>query len=216
MAKETGLDAIKFQLGVKSPNIDFSLREYIRASDYAKEIGIDISTSIFSNDDLDYREKLISSVIETRPKWIKFSYSQKHLVEDQKRFYDAGIVVVVSCDVMTRHIPIKEAIKLYCIPEYPVRYQISFEGIFERFYGFSDHTLGTKQTINSVKREVNNITSNKIITPSAKWIEKHICLNKDDLSCPDSFFAIDPDEIKLMVNGIRTFQNYQNKLRGDK
>jgi sialic acid synthase SpsE len=215
MAHESGLDAVKFQLGVCSPNIDFSLSHYILICDYGKKLGIDISTSIFSNDNPDMRERLISTVIESKPKWIKFSYSQKHLIEDQKRFYDAGIAVVVSCDTMTRHIPIDEAIKIYCIPEYPVRYQVSCEGIFERFYGTSDHTLGVNQTVQSVRREVNNLTSNRVIIPSCKWIEKHICLNKDDASCPDSFFAIDPIEIKTMVNAIRTFEGFRKKVKGE-
>jgi hypothetical protein len=212
MAKDCGLDSVKFQLGVEPPNIDFQLKSYLSVVDYAKELNIDVSTSIFSNNDPIRREEIISAVIESKPNWIKFSYSQKHLREDQTRFYQAGIAVVVSCDVMTRHIPIPEAIKLYCIPEYPVRYHVSFEGIFERFHGFSDHTLGVNTAIDAVRRDVTNITSNKNLTPSAKWIEKHICLNKDDTSCPDSFFAINPDEIKTMVNAIRTFEEYRRKI----
>lgn len=213
MAKQEGLSALKFQLGIREPNINFSLKNYLTIVNDCNKSELDISTSIFAEYDSVLREELINAVIESKPKWIKFAYSQKHLVEDQRRFYDAGIAVIVSCDVMTRHIPIPESIKLYCIPEYPVRYMIDFEGIFERFYGLSDHTLGISQTITSVKRGINNLLSFKKILSSAKWIEKHICYDKNDICCPDSFFAIGVEEIRLLIKTINNLDKFRNKIK---
>lgn len=212
MAKKAGLNAVKFQLGVEPPNIDFSIDDYLEVVRYGLKAGIDISTSIFANNSPSKREALIERVIATKPKWIKFSYSQKHLVEDQKRFYDAGITVVVSCDIMTRHIPIPQAIKLYCVPKYPVPYYISFEDIFDKFYGFSDHTLSYSQTMSAITREIRSEDTKKILIHGAKWIEKHICLDAEDTSCPDALFAIGPEKLELFINAVRSFEHNRGIL----
>jgi sialic acid synthase SpsE len=70
--------------------------------------------------------------------------------------------------------------RLYCIAEYPVKYRIDFDGIFKRFDGFSDHTLGISQSIEAVNR-------------GARIIEKHFRLdNKKCDHVPDGMFAIKP------------------------
>lgn len=211
-AKKAGFDSVKFQLGVEPPNIDFRIEDYLEVVRVGDKIGIDISTSIFSYNNIDRREALIEKVIESKPKWIKFSYSQKHFLDDQTRFYKAGIAVVVSCDIMTRHIPIPQAIKLYCIPQYPVPYHVSFEDIFDKFYGLSDHTLGYSQTMGAITRELRNDDDKNILIHGAKWIEKHICLDTDDTSCPDACFSLSIDKSSLLINAVRSFERNRGFL----
>lgn len=79
-------------------------------------------------------------------------------------------------------------INLYCIAQYPVDFVVSFEGLFPKYDGFSDHTRGFTQTIQAVKA-------------GAKYIEKHVMLD-DSIKCADSMFAINPTELKKLVKGV--------------
>jgi sialic acid synthase SpsE len=81
--------------------------------------------------------------------------------------------------------------KLYCIPEeYPVKYEISWGGIFPIFDGFSSHCLGIKQEL-------------KAIENGAEIIEFHITLDKNDINCPDHCFAKRPRETEYLIKQIK-------------
>jgi sialic acid synthase SpsE len=55
--------------------------------------------------------------------------------------------------------------------------------------GLSDHTLGIATSIAG-------------ICLGAKLIEKHFCLSRK-IETPDSFFSLEPNELKLLVENIR-------------
>jgi len=180
LAARSGAQIIKFQLFSNPPNytggnIELPLEWWPILQKKADEKGIELTASVFNADALAF-------LLSQKPKYIKFSYSNKH----QKTWIEAaighGIKPIVSCDVMTDRDLFGDIIKLYCIPEYPVRYEIAFDGIFPRFNGFSDHSLGIRQTI-------------KAIQSGAKYIEKHTTLKHEDVNCPDGYFAVNYEEI---------------------
>lgn len=202
VGKDCGLDAVKFQLGTSKPNIGLPVAYYQEAFEEGARIGIDVFTSVFAPEF--YEHTTFPAIY--KPKYMKFAYSQCKggdgdlgdytrdiLSRDfRSRCKSEGIKIIASCDVMTIMKNLDADIRLYCIPEYPVRYKIDFEGIFPNFDGFSDHTLGFNQTLVAVRE-------------GAKFIEKHFCLTEDlDInSPPDEMFALSPSNLKEMIKNIR-------------
>jgi len=186
---EMGADAIKFQLFPNDPkftstgNVWLAPEMYADAAQYAEESGLDCSASVFSQECFDL-------LLETHPRFIKFSFSKKDEIGWIYESLESGIETIVSCDVMTDAYVPKATTRLFCVPQYPVYQELSFDEIFPRFHGFSDHTLGYRQTLNA-------------IDAGALIIEKHMKLLKPDIQCPDSFFALSTQEFSRMVKDIR-------------
>lgn len=198
LCKKYGINALKFQLFPNNApyvptNIWLDPAVFKIVFDYAKMVGVDVSSSVFD-------ETSFNFLLQLKPSFIKFSYGKKDQINWINKTLENHIEAIVSCDVMTDHLIPKEATKLYCIPEYPVRYEVDFDTLFRkrekqevlgpndsiicreftttgRFNGFSDHTLGFKQTIKAIKS-------------GAGIIEKHIRLGYHDEICPDAFFAV--------------------------
>jgi N-acetylneuraminate synthase len=89
-----------------------------------------------------------------------------------------------------------KVILLHCAINYPPRYEDlnlraikTMEQAFQVPVGFSDHTLGITSDIAAVAL-------------GAKVIEKHFTLDRN-LPGPDHPFALEPDELKSMVQAIR-------------
>lgn len=190
--KALRIDALKLQLFPNEApyvptNIFLPFEMFIEAQRYGREVGLPVTASAFDEDS--FRRLLV-----TRPPFIKLAYSKKEQTDWVRTTQVAGIEAIVSCDVMTDHLVPKGATKLYCIPEYPVRYEVDFADLFHeepvpglgfvigpRFDGFSDHTLGIRQT-------------KRAIAAGAQIIEKHVRLGYDDEACPDAFFAVTIEE----------------------
>lgn len=187
-AQDAGCWAVKFQLFpntdqyTKSGNIWLDPGLYLELQDYAKKREILCGASTFDEENLQFL------VEEAKPDFYKFAYSKK----DERALINYALCtarpVFVSCDVMTQHLVPKGAATLYCIPEYPVRYEVCFDELFPRFDGFSDHTLGIQQSL-------------KAIDSGAEYLEKHMKL-EGQMSCPDALFAIDQFEMKSLVKSI--------------
>lgn len=160
-------------------NVYLSPELFKLAFEYGKSVGLPVSASVFDMESYYFLRNL-------QPDFIKFSYSNKHQwwIKD---CLDHGFETIVSCDVMTDHLVSKDATKLYCIPEYPVRYNVAFDGLFPRFHGFSDHTLGIRQTLEAVSE-------------GARIIEKHVRLGYADETCPDSHFAVPIQELGQLTS----------------
>jgi sialic acid synthase SpsE len=130
-------------------------------------------------------------------KSIKFAYSQQNLRDTFPKTTDT---IYTSYGVIDPD-PEFECIKLFCIPEYPVYYRPSFVGIFPRFDGFSDHTMGIDWAVIAA-------------TAGAKYIEKHIRLDsKLCESVPDGRFAIRPKGMARLVAETRSLHGdllYEN------
>lgn len=184
--KASGIDALKLQLFPNEApyvptNIYLPPEMFREAFEYGKQVGLPVSASVFDMDSLIFLQNL-------QPEFIKLSYSQKHNAQCfneeinwAEGIYLKGIEPIVSCDVMSDQSVSATATKLYCIPEYPVRYEVAFDELFPRFDGFSDHTLGTRQT-------------RRAIESGAQIIEKHVRLGYDDETCPDARFAVTIEE----------------------
>lgn len=159
-------------------NIHLEFNDFVRARVYAEQKVVALSASVF-----DYQcFQFLASYRNEKIPFIKFSYSNKQKKDWIEQTIRSGKEAIVSCDVMTDHLVPKGATKLYCIPEYPVRYDVNFDELFPRFDGFSDHTLGIKQT-------------KKAIKAGAKIIEKHVRLGYEDETCPDARFAVTFEEL---------------------
>ena len=185
IALDAGCDAIKFQLFPNDPkytdsgNIFFDHKLLKTLIDDNAKKPIEIFASCF--DLTSYRY-----CIDYGMKSMKLAYSMRECTYLQQR--NAWDSLYISGDIFT-NFP-ENAIRLFCIPEYPVKHEISFDGLFpERFDGFSDHTLGYRQTLNAVRN-------------GAKYIEKHI-RPETCVDCPDSRFALKPTELEHMVKEIR-------------
>lgn len=189
IAKDIGCDSVKFQLFPDLPkytncgNIPLPFEWVPDLIAEGKSVGIPVAFSYFDG-------LLYDGLDLTDVPYHKIAYSQKDHAA-VKRAINQNKRLVISCDFMSdARIPNKDNIaKLYCLPVYPVPYKVSFNGIFPRFDGFSDHTMGYDQTVLAVGY-------------GARWIEKHLSLTEDRAACPDASFALQPDEFREMVRVI--------------
>ncbi|HRZ15335.1 MAG TPA: N-acetylneuraminate synthase family protein [Candidatus Omnitrophota bacterium] len=190
-AAHAGCDAIKFQLfkaqNVGAGNIQLPREWWPDLCARARSLGIEISASAFDWD-------AVRLLIDSGAPWIKFSYSCRMSPNVQEAAKQ--IPVIVSCGPMDVAKLIYSGgsnwTTLFCVPEYPVLYDIDFSSIFHLFPfdGFSDHTLGFGQTIGAVRA-------------GAQVIEKHITLDHPDIDCPDHAFALHPKVLEDMVKVLR-------------
>lgn len=76
----------------------------------------------------------------------------------------------------------------HCISQYPAPLEtLRLSKIdFNRFSGFSDHSIGTEATCVAISR-------------GARYIEKHFTLDKNAYG-PDHSGSMDPDDLRLIVN----------------
>jgi sialic acid synthase SpsE len=161
LAIEVKADYIKWQLGTSSPNIEFPLTWWDELQ-HINDGRIEMIASFFT-------DKAFMFLVEKKPKFIKFAYSRNNRIDLMKECLKRGITPIVSCDIMNRKSIPTDCLRLFCIPEYPVKYKIDFDCLFSTFDGFSDHTLGYNQTIGA-------------ILAGATFIEKHFTLDWYDIN----------------------------------
>lgn len=191
IGKDCGLDAVKFQLLTQNElgngNIGFDWETFPEILEHAYKVGTQVFASVFDQSGADWLKR-------NGVKKIKFSYSQRGKLElyDRLHFFDE---VFLSCGVMDGVVKlgsntIKNLTRLYCIPEYPVPYEINFENIFDRFDGFSDHSMGISQTL-------------KARDAGCAIFEKHF---KGDWEtyCDDAKFALNPKELEKLCKELGT------------
>jgi len=182
-AAEIGIHDVKFQLLDKeletNGNISINpswLPDLVRTGE---KLGINVFASVWSEENMNILKK-------AGAKTVKFSYSMcRHgwLLKQAVKIFGE---VIVSCDVM-RASAVK-CTRLYCIPLYPVPYEVAFAGLFPLFDGFSDHTLGIGQTLNAV-------------AAGAGIIEKHVYQNEESRT-PDRKISISWEEMKTIKESV--------------
>lgn len=185
-ANFVGADAIKFQMGVSEPNIDLPREWWPELCAHAADVEIDIYSSIFNTTTLAW---YLENHPDSAPRIIKFAHSQRANYWQMKQAKKAGFTIFASCDCMSDALLAHLAdVRLFCISEYPLMWNPRLEGIFPRFHGFSDHSLGSD-------------IAEFAVASGAEYIEKHFKL--DISRCPDANFALTPGEAEGMINMIR-------------
>lgn len=188
---DCGLDAVKFQLLTNremqgTGNISLEWDFLPELMELGEKVGVDVFASVFNVDGARWLHKVGAR------KAIKFSYSMGGLLNDPRilDLADDFDYVYLSTDAMKPAPPLPCTIQLYCIPEYPVRYLVDFEGLFPRFDGFSSHCLGIDQDFRAAEA-------------GAQVLEKHFTLDRPDIACPDHNFALKPKKLEELCKRIR-------------
>lgn len=186
-AFDRGITDVKFQLledhHIKNGNIPIDARWMKELVEEGKKRGVNVFASVWSMKNADI-------LLDAGATTVKVAYSA---CKDASFILYLSTVfeeVIVSCDVNTI-LPLKTK-KLFCIPEYPVYQRLSFEGLFPKFDGFSDHTLGINQTIEAVQH-------------GAKIIEKHVC-QVPNSECPDARFALSWSKMGYLAEFFRNIK----------
>jgi sialic acid synthase SpsE len=203
IAASEGADVFKVQLfnkdhpGIKQGNIMTPLEWWPGLEKQAQEKKILLAASFFDKSSFEF-------AFEKRLEYMKFAYSMQDKHEWIKSCLTIGKTVIVSSDWMN-HQSLPDGVKkLYCHtrlntctgkwePQYPVAETLNFYPLFPPFDGFSDHTIGWNQ-------------AEQAVLMGAKYIEKHLTLTYNDITCPDAKFALKPKELGRMVNSIRRIQ----------
>jgi pseudaminic acid synthase len=168
--------------------------------DYATEIGIDFLSTPFDVTAVDLLEELGVSFYKVA----SFELTDIPLL---KYVGSKGKPILLSTGMASID-EIQEAldtiestgnnqiILLKCNSSYPAKYDemnirtiYDMKDRFNKIIGLSDHTLGTATSIAAVAM-------------GAKIIEKHFCLSRK-IHTADSFFSMEPEEFKNMVENIR-------------
>ena len=177
---------LKFQLFPESmtgANIHLDPELFKKAFEYAqlKTPAVNIFASVWTKEDLDVLYNLGC-------RNVKFAYSQRNsklipeaVCKFSKTFVSYGIL-----DKQNKH---PNIIPMFCEPKYPVVELLDFDGIFEKFNTFSDHTIGIRQSMKALKFR-------------PEYLEKHVRLLSDKIDCPDAKFAITPQEFIVLKNSM--------------
>ena len=148
----------------------------------ALDRGIGFMCSVFDDDAIEVCKRLELPAI-------KFAYSQGVFTGRISKAVEDFDTVYMSGDHQTQWVD--GVVKLFCIPEYPVYQTLDMHGIFggDLFDGFSDHTLGTRQTVYAIKEA------------GVRIIEKHVqCPYSID--CPDARFAIGEEQLHPILEAL--------------
>ncbi len=166
---------------------------------YAKSIDLEIFSSPFSKEAVDFLEKFnpptykIASFEITDYELIDYTASKGKPI-----IVSTGIAefedIQNAIDTAKKHnidIALLKCTSAYPVPRSEVNLKTipAMKEIFNCTIGFSDHTLGISAPVAAV-------------TMGAKIIEKHFILNKS-INSPDKDFSLTPNEFKEMVNAIR-------------
>ncbi|MBW2975069.1 UDP-2,4-diacetamido-2,4,6-trideoxy-beta-L-altropyranose hydrolase [Candidatus Woesearchaeota archaeon] len=232
-AKESGCDAVKFQVfkaenmySKKAGNIEFNKLVYPiynrvkefelppewvpELKEYCRKKDIIFFSSVCDEESADFMDKYIDIFKLT-------SYSITHLPL-QEHIAKKGKAVIFSTgganldEVKRAYNNIsgynKKIAILQCIAKYPCPLEYANVNVIkklqrtfpEAIIGYSDHTADPVKVPSAAT------------AVGAKIIEKHITLNKN-MPGPDHSFALEPHELKKMVNAIRATEE---KIRGRK
>lgn len=230
-AKESGADAIKIQtytaetMTIKSDRPEFFIAEgtwkgftlfdlYKLAEtpyewheaifEYAKKKGITIFSSPFDESAVDLLESLNTPAYKVASFEITDIPLIKYIARTGKPMIistgTASINEIGEALAAAREEGNDKLILLHCISSYPAPIETAnllqiktLEETFKIPIGLSDHTLGTTASIVSVGL-------------GAVVIEKHFTLDRNNKG-PDSSFSIEPNEFKVLSNGIRDAWN---------
>lgn len=218
-AKKSGCDAVKFQLFkaeklVQKTSKAYNILKKIELPDawipkikkICKKYKILFACSPFDNSAVELLKKNNCDIIKIASPEIK-----NHLL--LRKAISTNLPVIISTGdsdelIINRALKVIRNFKisnnqislLHCTSEYPAKLEnlnlnmIRYlkENLKHIPIGFSDHSLGIESSVSAVAM-------------GACIIEKHITLSRK-LKGPDHFFAIEPNELSLMVKKIRNLE----------
>jgi len=194
-AKACGADAVKFQLydidKIKKPYqsryfelwaAQLNFEQLTQLANEAGRVGIEFMASAFDRERVLWLEQI-------GVKRHKLASRSIYDTETIQTMENTGKPLIVSLGAWKENeLPkIKNAQFLYCVSEYPAH--ITQLPSFEKYDGFSDHTIGNYWAMEAIKR-------------GAKIIEKHFTLNKT-LPGYNQKGSAEPWELKEIVQYAR-------------
>jgi N,N'-diacetyllegionaminate synthase len=217
VAAAAGVDAVKFQLFKAEnlyPNKEDAMFKIMKSIElpwewldelveYAQSHNLMFLASPFDTEAVDILETLGVPAY----KWASSETVNLHLLRYAAAKMKPMLVATGMCDLadVTAAVEViqsagnRDIVLLQCTSLYPalptqinLRVMDTMKNTFHLPVGFSDHTLGFNITAAAVAR-------------GACVIEKHFTLNRD-MEGPDHFYAIEPDELKQMVEVIRNVE----------
>lgn len=176
---------------------ELNKKKFKKLYDYSKKIKCEFFASAMSVEDAKLIKEINNNIIK-----IPSMESRNHKLIDycSKNFKN----IIISSGTSTfkeilsscKNIPKKKLIVLHCVSSYPCKFSdINLPKIelFKKYFkkvGFSDHTLGIKVSVLSLKYK-------------PIYIEKHFTIDKS-LPGRDNKFAILPKELRLLKDYIKT------------
>ena len=186
-AVDAGCDAIKWQLfkGDEGGNVPLPYEWFGSLVAQGRALNVEVFASVWD-------EGGLSLIDVFKCKCVKFAYSQNRSawIHSALRMWKT---TYISGNTATPFPDNFRVSKLLCVPEYPVKYLIDFDGLFPRFDGFSSHCLGIEQ-------------DKAAIRAGAKIIEKHFQLDDNLSTCPDGAFAIRPAKLKELCDYAHSYE----------
>ncbi|RAU36888.1 N-acetylneuraminate synthase [Enterobacter sp. ECC-175] len=235
-AKKAGVDAVKFQtfkadqlISRYAPKAEYQIKvtgntesqlemtrklelpydEFIKLEDYAKTLGLDVFSTPFDFDSIDFLASRNQKVWKIPSgELLNLPYLEKIAqlpINDKKIVISTGMATIeeiqLALNVLSDNGINSSAITiLHCNTEYPTPFEdvnlntiSGFKKIFSEYnIGFSDHSPGYFCGIASIPFGIT-------------FIEKHFTLNKD-FEGPDHKASVTPDELALLCEGIRAVE----------
>ncbi|APY55369.1 N-acetylneuraminate synthase [Salmonella enterica] len=235
-AKKAGVDAVKFQtfkadklISKYAPKAEYQIKvtgneesqlemtrklelpydEFINLEEYAKQLGLDVFSTPFDFDSIDFLASRNQKVWKIPSgELLNLPYLEKIAqlpIADKKIVLSTGMATIEEINLSLKvfsdnGISPENITILHCNTEYPTPFEdvnlntiCGFKKIFEQYnIGFSDHSPGYFAGIASVPYGIT-------------FIEKHFTLDKN-LEGPDHKASVTPDELKLLCEGIRAVE----------
>ena len=235
-AKECGADAVKFQtytpdtMTLNADNKYFKIRHpkwggqtlyqlykkaytpwnwFKKLKNISNDLGLVFFSTAFDKTAVDFLEELKVPI----HKIASFELVDLPLIEYMAKTKKP---LIISTGIATlqeireavgtaRNAGAKDLVLLKCASNYPARPEEmnlrtipNIKRLFRCPVGLSDHTLGLGASIAAVSL-------------GAKVIEKHFTLSRR-IKTPDSFFSMEPDELRQLVDNIRTVEAALGKV----
>ena len=198
-AKENGADIAKFQLYDvdaifpstfewyrEAKEAELAKGQVVELATWCQEVGIEFMASVFDTERVEWCEEIGMK----RYKIASRSIYDKKLI---RAVAGTGKDMIVSLGMYRgRGFPRIEARGrvdfLYCVAKYPTSAEdLDFRRIdFDKYSGFSDHTVGTEAALVAMAR-------------GARIIEKHFTLDKK-MHGPDHAGSMEPQELRQIVD----------------
>lgn len=186
-AKESGADAVKFQLFKDRPAIEhLRLREdqIFDIAAYCKSIDLEFMCTPFYLEAVAFLDPLV--------KRHKIASSWVHQPEILDAAKATGKQVIVSLGMGGVLTWTPKLSALHCVSKYPCPDKEANLYLAQNYAGYSDHTVGTVACLAAVAR-------------GAQIIEKHFTFDKTQTG-PDHICSAEPEEFKNMVRDIRRIE----------